>query len=88
MVPCEKWHIARRKIPNSIIYRGKLYKFNRKYRTSAEADSHVAYLEVGRKVARRPYKGKIAPIKKIATVTKKLMDERGRQWFVVYIREY
>ena len=88
MAATEKWHVTKRKIPASIIYRGKLYKFNKKYHTSAEADSHVAYLEVGRKGVRRPYKGKIAPFKKLATVTKKVLDERGRRWFVVYTREY
>ena len=88
MATTEKWHLAKRKIQERIIYRGHLYHLSRKFHTSAEADSHRTYLEVSRKVSRRPYKGKVPPIKKLAVIIKKLLDERGRRWFAVYTREY
>ena len=88
MATKERWRVARaRKIPGSIVYRGKTYRFNKKYPTWAEADAHTVYLKVKTKQARVPYRGKRALVKDIRTIIKSVRDERGRTWFVVYIRE-
>ena len=88
MARTEQWHLAKRKIQNTVVYRGHVYRLSKKCRTAAEADSHRAYLEAGRRTLRCPYKGKVVPVKKLAVIIKRLLDERGRRWFVVYKREY
>ena len=88
MAKTEQWHLAKRKIQARTIYRGHLYHLSRKFHTAAEADSHRAYLLAGRIHLRRPYKGKRPPVKNLSVIIKRLLDERGRRWFVVYKREY
>ena len=88
MATKERWLIAKaRKIPTSVVYRGKTYRFNKKYPTADGADAHAEYLGLSRKQARKPYRGKRPPFKNIKTVIKRVKDEKGRSWFVVYIRE-
>ena len=84
----ERWHITHRKVPGSLIYRGKLYRLDDKYMTLPKAESHAEYLKMDAETARRPYKGKRAPFKQVATVIRKILDEKRRTWYAVYERKY
>lgn len=86
----EKWHITQGRrgiIPKAITFRGKVYRFDRKYSTAALADAHAEYLRTSRVVARRPYRGKRPPFKEIRTLVKRIVWGKGIVWFAVYKRE-